>query len=118
MTNFMILVIIFHALFYAGNCCLIFRLCANDVRSSVLQEMLLPWLNNTVGNTGYNYLKHESMIRLANGSEIWIGGLGDKEPADKILGDEYDTMHRGDRWYKPQNLIAVMDGKPPEKDDT
>jgi hypothetical protein len=32
------------------------------------------------------------MITLYNGSEIWIGGLGDREQADKILGHEYNTI--------------------------
>jgi hypothetical protein len=33
------------------------------------------------------------MITLCNGSEIWIGGLGDREQADKILGHEYNTIY-------------------------
>jgi hypothetical protein len=33
------------------------------------------------------------MITLFNGSEIWIGGLGDREQADKILGHEYCTIY-------------------------
>jgi hypothetical protein len=33
------------------------------------------------------------MLTLFNGSEIWIGGLGDKEQADKILGHEYNTIY-------------------------
>ncbi len=92
-TTVLVMAIIFRALFYAGSRHLICRLRAKDARSSVLQETLLPWLNNTVGTAGYNYLKHESMIRLENGSEIWIGGLGDKEQADKILGHEYNTIY-------------------------
>jgi len=59
----------------------------------VLRETLIPWLNNTVGKESYKYLAHESMITLFNGSEIWIGGLGDKEQADKILGHEYNTIY-------------------------
>jgi hypothetical protein len=33
------------------------------------------------------------MVTLFNGSEIWIGGLGDREQADKILGHEYNTIY-------------------------
>jgi len=33
------------------------------------------------------------MVTLFNGSEIWIGGLGDREQADKILGHEYCTIY-------------------------
>jgi hypothetical protein len=66
---------------------------AKDARSSVLRETLIPWLDNTIGKTGYTYLAHESMVSLFNGSEIWIGGLGDREQADKILGHEYNTIY-------------------------
>jgi PBSX family phage terminase large subunit len=58
-----------------------------------LRETLLPWLTNTVGSGNYTYLSHENMITLYNGSEIWIGGLGDREQADKILGHEYNTIY-------------------------
>jgi len=92
-TTVLVMAIIFRALFYAGSRHLICRYRAKDARSSVLLETMLPWLNNTVGNNNYNYLKHESMIRLSNGSEIWVGGLGDKEQADRILGHEYNTIY-------------------------
>ena len=36
---------------------------------------------------------HESVITLYNGSEIRIGGLGDREQVDKILGHEYNTIY-------------------------
>jgi hypothetical protein len=72
---------------------LICRLRAKDARSSVLRETLLPWLTNTIGTGNYNYLVHDNMITLFNGSEIWIGGLGDREQADKILGHEYNTIY-------------------------
>ena len=84
-TTVLVMAIIFRALFYAGSRHLICRYRAKDARSSVLLETLLPWLDKTIGNTGYTYLKHESMIRLFNNSEIWIGGLGDKEQADKCI---------------------------------
>ena len=84
-TTVLVMAIIYRALRFAGSRHLICRYRAKDARSSVLLETMLPWLDKTVGNSAYNYLKHESMIRLYNGSEIWIGGLGDKEQADRIL---------------------------------
>ncbi|MDR2898487.1 MAG: phage terminase large subunit [Spirochaetaceae bacterium] len=92
-TTVLVMAIIFRALFYAGSRHLICRYRAKDARSSVLRETLIPWLTNTVGKSGYTYLAHESMITLFNGSEIWIGGLGDREQADKILGHEYNTIY-------------------------
>jgi len=92
-TTVLVMAIIFRALRYAGSRHLICRYRAKDARSSVLRETLFPWLDNTVGKGGYTYLAHESMITLFNGSEIWIGGLGDREQADKILGHEYCTIY-------------------------
>jgi hypothetical protein len=92
-TTVLVMAIIYRALKYAGSRHLICRYRAKDARSSVLRETLMPWLDNTVGKSGYTYLAHESMITLFNGSEIWIGGLGDREQADKILGHEYNTIY-------------------------
>jgi PBSX family phage terminase large subunit len=92
-TTVLVMAIVYRALMYAGSRHLICRYRAKDARSSVLRETLVPWLDNTVGKDGYTYLAHESMITLFNGSEIWIGGLGDKEQADKILGHEYNTIY-------------------------
>ncbi|GHV45021.1 hypothetical protein AGMMS49546_29960 [Spirochaetia bacterium] len=92
-TTVLVMVIIYRAIRFAGSRHLICRYRAKDARSSVLRETLLPWLTNTIGNTSYSYLAHESMITLFNGSEIWIGGLGDREQADKILGHEYNTIY-------------------------
>ena len=92
-TTVIVMAIIFRALMYAGSRHLICRYRAKDARSSVLRETLFPWLDNTVGKNGYTYLTHESVITLFNKSEIWIGGLGDKEQADKILGHEYCTIY-------------------------
>ncbi|MDR2542776.1 MAG: phage terminase large subunit [Treponema sp.] len=92
-TTVLVMAIIFRALRYAGSRHLICRYRAKDARSSVLRETLLPWLDNTVGKSGYRYHVHESVVTLFNGSEIWIGGLGDREQADKILGHEYNTIY-------------------------
>jgi len=92
-TTVIVMAIIFRALMYAGSRHLICRYRAKDAKSSVLRETLFPWLNNTVGADGYKFLTHESVVTLANGSEIWIGGLGDREQADKILGHEYNTIY-------------------------
>ncbi|MDR2177544.1 MAG: phage terminase large subunit [Treponema sp.] len=92
-TTVLVMAVIYRALRFDGSRHLICRYRAKDARSSVLRETLLPWLDNTVGAGRYSYLRHESMVTLYNGSEIWIGGLGDREQADKILGHEYNTIY-------------------------
>lgn len=43
---------------------------------------------------GVTYLENKSnwFVTFPGGSEIWFGGLDDKERTDKILGNEYATM--------------------------
>jgi len=74
-TTVLVMAIIFRALMYAGSRHLICRFRAKDARSSVLRETLFPWLDNTVGKSGYTYLTHESVITLLTvlkfGLEVW-----------------------------------------------
>jgi len=92
-TTILVIVIIFRAARYAGSRHLICRLRTKDARSSVLHETLIPWLDKIVGKARYKLVAHDNYIRLWNGSEVWIGGLGDKEQVDKILGHEYNTIY-------------------------
>ena len=43
-------------------------------------------------DTPYVLNKSDWYVRFGNGSEIWFGGLDDKERVDKILGNEYSTI--------------------------
>ena len=83
-TTVLVMAIIFRACRYPGSRHLICRFRAKDARSSVLHETLLPWLNKTIGAKNYKANVHDGLITLWNGSEIWIGGLGDKEQVDRI----------------------------------
>ena len=85
--------IIYRAIAYSGSRHLICRYRAKDARSSVLHETLIPWLNKTIGAKNYHPNVHDGVITLWNKSEIWIGGLGDREQVDKILGHEYVTIY-------------------------
>lgn len=46
-----------------------------------------------LGITQKDYNKTDYYLTLPNGSEIWVGGLDDKERVEKILGNEYSTMY-------------------------
>jgi hypothetical protein len=57
-------VIIYLALIFAGSVHLTCRYRAKDIRSAVLRETLIPWLNNTVSKKVYTCMAHENMITL------------------------------------------------------
>lgn len=50
--------------------------------NSIAFPDLKPKLNNT-----------DLYLTLANGSEIWVGGLDDEKNVEKILGNEYSTIY-------------------------
>ena len=92
-TTILVIVIMYRAVRYAGSRHLICRLRTKDAKSSVLHETLLPWLSKILGKNRFKLMVHDNYVRLWNGSEIWIGGLGDREQVDKILGHEYNTIY-------------------------
>ena len=92
-TTVLVMAIIYRAIAYSGSRHLICRYRAKDARSSVLHETLISWLNKTIGTKNYHPNVHDGVITLWNKSEIWIGGLGDREQVDKILGHEYVTIY-------------------------
>lgn len=48
-------------------------------------DIAFPHLQPRLHNTDYYY-------KLANGSEIWVGGLDDSKNVEKILGTEFSTV--------------------------
>lgn len=74
---------------------LVARFRFNHVKQSVVMDTLpkvmdicfpnLPKLDSMLN-------KSDWFMKLPNGSEIWFGGLDDKERVDKILGNEYSTI--------------------------
>lgn len=85
------------ALKAAGSRHLITRFHFRDAKIAVFMDTLpkvmavcFPELKEGV-NFWYN--KTDYFLKFQNGSEIWIGGLDDKERVDKILGLEYATIY-------------------------
>jgi phage terminase large subunit-like protein len=71
----------------------ILRFRFNAVKSSVVfdtfprvMELAFPGIKADVSKTDW-------FAKLENGSEIWFGGLDDKERAEKILGMEFSTVY-------------------------
>lgn len=92
-TTILTMVVVYRAVRYPGSRHLICRLRLKDIKSSILHETLKPLLFQVVGGGRYKVHVHENYVSLANGSEIWIGGLGDREQAERILGHEYNTIY-------------------------
>lgn len=73
--------------------------------NAVKQSVWLDTLPKVMKLIGGNYKPNNSdfFMKLDNGSEIWIGGLDDKDRTEKILGLEFATMY-----YNEASQISYM----------
>jgi len=89
--------IILRALKYPGSRHLILRLHFSHAKQSIWHDTLPKVLSlcfpDLKGKANINMNKQDWFIEFGNGSQIWIGGLDDKERVEKILGTEYATIY-------------------------
>ncbi len=71
---------------------LVARFRFNHVKQSIVLDTLPKMMELCFPNLPYKINKQDWFMTLPNGSEIWFGGLDDKERVDKILGNEYSTI--------------------------
>ena len=81
------------AIMAPGSRHLIARLHNIDVRQSVMMDTFPAVMRLAYPQVSYVPNKQDQYITLPNGSEIWFGGLDDKERVEKILGKEYATIY-------------------------
>jgi len=56
----------------------------------------------------YKENKSDWFLTLPGGSEIWLGGLDDKERAEKILGNEYATIYPNEASQISYQSISLL----------
>lgn len=71
---------------------LICRFRFNHVKNSIWLDTLKKVLKTCFPDLTIKWNNQDYYITLPNGSEIWIGGLDDKERSEKILGMEFLTI--------------------------
>jgi len=71
---------------------LILRLHFNHVKTSVWHDTLPKVLDLICPDVQVVWNRSDYYIEFPNGSEIWLGGLDDKERTEKVLGTEYSTI--------------------------
>lgn len=91
-TYILVMAIIYRACRYPGSRHLIARYRRAHAQTSVWHETLLPLLKQC-SEVSYTVNHSEMLVQFANGSEIWVGGMDDKERTEKILGHEYATVY-------------------------
>jgi phage terminase large subunit-like protein len=87
--------IVIRALKAPGSRHLITRFHFRDAKIAIfmdtLPKVLALCFPDLKGRVDFN--RTDFFVRFPNGSEIWIGGLDDKERTEKILGLEYATIY-------------------------
>jgi phage terminase large subunit-like protein len=73
------------------HCILRFRF--NHIKSSIIFDTFPKVMKACYPEIEYKLNKSDWFVVLPNGSEIWFGGLDDKERTEKILGNEYATIY-------------------------
>lgn len=85
-------IILVRCLHAPGSVHLVSRFRFSHVKQSICYGTM-PKLLKATGQTGICKLnKSDWFYEFPNKSQIWIGGLDDKERTEKILGNEYDTI--------------------------
>jgi predicted phage terminase large subunit-like protein len=70
----------------------IFRFRFNAVKASIVMDTFPKMMELCFPSIKYDLNKTDWFAEYPNGSQVWFGGLDDKERTEKILGQEYATM--------------------------
>lgn len=71
----------------------IWRFRFNHAKTSIWSDTLPKVARECFPDLAIGFNKTDFYAELPNGSQIWIGGLDDKERVEKVLGQEYATVY-------------------------
>ncbi|MFA5567978.1 MAG: phage terminase large subunit [Trueperaceae bacterium] len=92
-TFLLVRAIVQRALNAPGSRHAIFRFRFNHAKTSIWADTLPKVLKLCFPGVAARFDKTDFFVELPNGSQIWIGGLDDKDRVEKILGSEYATLY-------------------------
>lgn len=85
--------VIIRACLAPGSRHVIWRYRLNHLMASIWADTFPKVMRLCFPNVPYTTNKVDGYITLSNGSEIWVGGLDDKDRVEKILGMEFSTIY-------------------------
>lgn len=101
--------IVIRAMRAPGSRHAILRFRYNAVRASVWLDTLPKVVNLCYPGLKLQDQRQDSFTVLPNGSQIWFGGLDDKERVEKILGQEYATIYLNEASQIPFSSAVVAE---------
>jgi len=69
-----------------------FRYRFNSIKSSVVLDTFPKVMREAFAGVAYKIDKTDWFVTFPNGSQLWFGGLDDKDRTEKILGMEFATI--------------------------
>lgn len=84
------------AIKYAGTDHLSVRAVFNDAKKALWYKTIPDVHKMCFPTLQVNYNKTDFFIEFPNGSRYWIGGLDNRERLEKVLGNEYATIHENE----------------------
>lgn len=85
----------------------IFRFRFNHAKTSIWADTMPKVLKLCFPTLRARFDKTDFYLELPNASQIWIGGLDDKERVEKILGAEYATLYFNESSQIPWGSIET-----------
>lgn len=81
----------------------ILRFRFNAVKASIIHDTFPKVMEIAFPGVKYDLNKTDWFAEIENGSQIWFGGLDDKDRTEKILGQEYATIYLNEASQIPQS---------------
>jgi phage terminase large subunit-like protein len=94
--------VVLRALAASGSRHAIFRFRFNACKATIGLDTLPKVFKVCFPEVEYTIDKQDWVFKLSNGSEIWLGGLDDKDRTEKILGMEFATIYLNECSQIPQ----------------
>jgi len=91
-TFLLVWIIVWRAMAVKGSRHAILRFRFNHVKASIIYDTFPKVMTLCFPACPFKIDKQDWFVKFPNGSEIWFGGLDDKERTEKILGNEYATI--------------------------
>jgi hypothetical protein len=85
----------------------IFRLRFNAVKASIVLDTFPKMMSVCFPGVDYDINKTDWYARLQNDSQVWFGGLDEKDRTEKILGQEFATLQFNECSQIPYSSIAT-----------
>lgn len=95
--------VIFRALKAPKSRHAILRFRFNAVKASIVLDTFPKVMDVAFPGVSYKLDKSDWYVTFDNGSQIWFGGLDDKERTEKILGQEHATIYLNECSQIPQS---------------